>query len=629
MALTAGNVTLKLAGGDYSTWTAFWDDIGNLTDDITCIIDDSAFTETSSPGVLGESLNGHTLHVKPASFPTTTDATTGPRFSWNVAFAEALRLDIEGPGTFILEGLVQKNGTEIPYVVYSINNVSTQFTCIIRRNIFLANRLAFYHQDATVNAGLKLYNNIFTNCTVVGAIQINVAVGSAVITNNTVNSCNDCVNLTNNATLVQNCISYSKSVGDRPFWQLATAIGFNNASSDATANGWGGGSTDSLINIGDPFNNRGVRDFTITAEGVIGKAGLDLSGDFTDDFFGVTRSNWTIGACEFVSTEFFATAEATAEAEIEIGVSITHPVELTVFAGHELVVNGNMELDSDWDNQASPAANVRSDEQAHSGIYSRKITLDGIGSFGGIISADEIPFVVGNSYIITGWAYNLNMSNGERLVMDCTQFSAGAFSIYPNQGVWTQWSEVVVATETSGKILFYNFPTDIANANASYYVDAVSIPANAIDVGVSVTVPSESTVEPEIAIDLSLQTGVEATVEPEIEVGLSLTHTIEATVEPEITIVVDIGKWIVINSEMDFAGALSGNNPAWLTLDDKLTWIGEWDATYGYVIDDVVIYKASADPEWHVFVSKIIHNVGNNPDSSAVAWRRLYQEPYL
>lgn len=30
-------------------------------------------------------------------------------------------------------------------------------------------------------------------------------------------------------------------------------------------------------------------------------AGLDLSGDFTTDFFGTTRSNWTIGACEYVS----------------------------------------------------------------------------------------------------------------------------------------------------------------------------------------------------------------------------------------------------------------------------------------------------------------------------------------
>src|SRR5665647_3106944 len=31
MALTAGNVTIKSSGGTYSTWAAFWNDLGNLT----------------------------------------------------------------------------------------------------------------------------------------------------------------------------------------------------------------------------------------------------------------------------------------------------------------------------------------------------------------------------------------------------------------------------------------------------------------------------------------------------------------------------------------------------------------------------------------------------------------------
>lgn len=86
---------------------------------------------------------------------------------------------------------------------------------------------------------------------------------------------------------------------------------------------------------------------------------------------------------------------------------------------------------------------------------------------------------------------------------------------------------------------------------------------------------------------------------------------------------------VSIDSEMDFAGALTGRNPAWLTLDDKLTWLGEWDTTYGYVVDDVVIYKTADGNEWHVFVSKITHNVGNVPATSPTAWRRLYQESYL
>ena len=84
---------------------------------------------------------------------------------------------------------------------------------------------------------------------------------------------------------------------------------------------------------------------------------------------------------------------------------------------------------------------------------------------------------------------------------------------------------------------------------------------------------------------------------------------------------------ITINSEMDFGGSLAGRNPTWLTLDDTLIWKGEWSATYSYEIDDTVLYKFG--DEWHVFVSKIGHNVGNIPTTSPTAWRRLYQEPYL
>jgi len=84
-----------------------------------------------------------------------------------------------------------------------------------------------------------------------------------------------------------------------------------------------------------------------------------------------------------------------------------------------------------------------------------------------------------------------------------------------------------------------------------------------------------------------------------------------------------------LGGELDFAGDLSATNPLWLLIDDTLTWMGEWDATYGYAIDDVVLYKTSDGNEWHVFISKIGHNVGNIPTSTAAAWRRLYQEKWL
>ncbi len=84
---------------------------------------------------------------------------------------------------------------------------------------------------------------------------------------------------------------------------------------------------------------------------------------------------------------------------------------------------------------------------------------------------------------------------------------------------------------------------------------------------------------------------------------------------------------IALSGEVDFAGAYRMENPAWLILDATLTWMGEWDATWSYDIDDVVLHKAN--DEWHVFVSKIGHNVGNIPTISPVAWHRLYQEQQL
>lgn len=84
---------------------------------------------------------------------------------------------------------------------------------------------------------------------------------------------------------------------------------------------------------------------------------------------------------------------------------------------------------------------------------------------------------------------------------------------------------------------------------------------------------------------------------------------------------------IEVAGEIDFLGAVQMENPAWLLLDDILTWKGEWDETWSYDLNDVVLHKFG--DEWHVFVSKITHNMGNTPTSSAAAWHRLYQEQYL
>ena len=85
---------------------------------------------------------------------------------------------------------------------------------------------------------------------------------------------------------------------------------------------------------------------------------------------------------------------------------------------------------------------------------------------------------------------------------------------------------------------------------------------------------------------------------------------------------------VTLTSTMYFSGSIAAQNPNWLLLDDTLRWMGEWADTHSYDIDDVVIHKSTDAAEWHVFISKTGHNVGNTPTSSATNWRRLYQEQF-
>lgn len=297
--LTSGSVTIKLSGGTYSTWAAFWDDIGNLTGNITCTVDASAFTEATAPVTVAESLNGYTLHVLPAAFPTTTNASTGARFTCD-HIGKILDLRMEGPGDLIIEGMVFIAGTSNPRNGLVLTGIDTEFNFTYRRNILKGtNNYTVDLDDATMNAGIKVYNNIMYDVILVG-VAISTAIPAALIANNTVVGGLQNFDVNNSEATLKNNLAFGGTSYDYHFIGLA-ATGLNNAGSNADcADGnWGGTGTNNLINISDPFNNLGADDFTITAQGVIGGAGLDLSGDFTDDFFGVTRVNWTIGACEY------------------------------------------------------------------------------------------------------------------------------------------------------------------------------------------------------------------------------------------------------------------------------------------------------------------------------------------
>jgi len=136
----------------------------------------------------------------------------------------------------------------------------------------------------------------------------------------------------------------------------------------------------------------------------------------------------------------------------------------------ELVTNGDMELDSDWSDTGSLASNTRSSEQAHGGTYSRKLTLDGSGSWGGCLQTLS-NLVVGRMYKVVAWVRGSDLQGGNfylNLAGDLTSVS------YSN-GSWVQLSAYKKATSTSHNFRVYLHPTSALNAGVSFYVDDASV----------------------------------------------------------------------------------------------------------------------------------------------------------
>lgn len=309
MAITSGSYTLKTSGGDYSTWASFWNDLGNLTGDITLTVDASAFTEASAPAAVTENLNGHTLTVQPASYPTTTDGTTGARITFNFN-GQALNMQMEGPGTIIIQGIVFLWGASAgtsSFALYSLT-ISTEFTYIIRRNIFKGGRTAIRWADNT--PVYQIYNNIIYDQNVSSnGYGLYASVGlNGFASNNTM------VDLGTNGvfgngqtgTFENNLVHIS---GANNYDSVGSATGNNNSSYDATAadGNWSSGANNRTSKTTSPFVNYSTDDFRLEAGSDPVGNGKDLSGSFTTDFFGNTRSTWDIGAIARVGTIYEAT----------------------------------------------------------------------------------------------------------------------------------------------------------------------------------------------------------------------------------------------------------------------------------------------------------------------------------
>ena len=299
MSVSSGTYTIKLSGGNYSTWAAACDDITNLTGDLTFTADASAFTEDVAPGAMTESLNGHTLTFTAATFPTTTNGATGPRFTLNYA-NRFFDNQMEGPGTITIEGIVALEGSSLPPAMYYMGFVSTAHTFNVRRCVMKGSSYGIWYEDSTVV--LNCYNNIFmvtTNSD--GGIYIKYAL-TGHVSNNTIDEVNDSnrgirFNSAEITGLIENNIIYGPFLYN-DFANITAATGNNNTSYDASCadENWAEGTNNRESQTADPFVDLDNQDYTLAAASDPIGNGKDLSGKFTTDFFGTTRTTWDIGA---------------------------------------------------------------------------------------------------------------------------------------------------------------------------------------------------------------------------------------------------------------------------------------------------------------------------------------------
>ena len=86
---------------------------------------------------------------------------------------------------------------------------------------------------------------------------------------------------------------------------------------------------------------------------------------------------------------------------------------------------------------------------------------------------------------------------------------------------------------------------------------------------------------------------------------------------------------VSVGGTLTTSGSLKATNPDWLLIDEVMVWMGEWDETYSYSKYDTILYQTSDSADWHVFVSRTSHNVGNVPTTEPIHWARLFQEQWL
>jgi hypothetical protein len=142
----------------------------------------------------------------------------------------------------------------------------------------------------------------------------------------------------------------------------------------------------------------------------------------------------------------------------------------------ELVVNGTMEADSNWNNTASaPATNEQSTTQVHNGTYSRKFVPDAVSE--GILSdAFSAATVTGAVYAVDLWVFPNNGTRCRVVVYSGVDGSTKEYDAAQTGLTQGAWNKIAVEyTETAGGALGKIQIDSDTESSGDFYVDDVTV----------------------------------------------------------------------------------------------------------------------------------------------------------
>uniref|UniRef100_A0A6M3IQ63 Putative lectin/glucanase superfamily protein n=1 Tax=viral metagenome TaxID=1070528 RepID=A0A6M3IQ63_9ZZZZ len=145
----------------------------------------------------------------------------------------------------------------------------------------------------------------------------------------------------------------------------------------------------------------------------------------------------------------------------------------------ELITNGNMELDANWNNRGFEGGetNERSGVQKHAGSYSRHFVVDGQNEG---IDSDTFTVTAGKNYTLIAWVYPVGTTtvrvfvyngNGVLLTTDAGDYNFTGLTA----GAWNRITQNYTMT-TSGAGAYIGFAAS-GTGGGEYYIDDVEFKA--------------------------------------------------------------------------------------------------------------------------------------------------------